>query len=83
MIAKKKEEYADYANSIKALIAQYVPPNRELIQQAAKSGNIMLGPAGAPGEVKLVSNYVKQGDKMTLPLTRPPGECRASRLRPT
>jgi hypothetical protein len=71
VIAKKKEEYADYADSIKALIAQYVPPNKELIQQAAGSGNIMLGPAGAPGEVKLViSNYVKQGDKMTLTINK-------------
>lgn len=67
VVAKKKEEFEDYADSIKALIAQYMPPNRELIQQAAGSGNIMMGPAGAPGESKLViSNYVKQGDKMTV-----------------
>jgi hypothetical protein len=67
VVAKKKEEYADYADSIKELIAQYVPPNKALIEQAASSGNIMMGPAGAPGEGKLViSNYVKQGDKMTL-----------------
>lgn len=74
VIAKKKEEYADYANSMKALIAQYVPPNKELIQQAAGSGNIMLGPAGAPGEVNIViSNYVKQGDKMTLSINKAAG----------
>ncbi len=67
VVAKKTDEFEDYANSIKALIAQYMPPNRELIQQAAGSGNIMMGPAGAPGESKLViSNYVKQGDKMTV-----------------
>jgi hypothetical protein len=74
VVAKKKEEYADYADSMKALIAQYVPPNKELIQQAAGSGNIKLGPAGAPGEVNLViSNYVKQGDKMTLTINKGAG----------
>jgi hypothetical protein len=74
IVAKKKEEYADYADSIKNLIAQYVPPNKELIQQAAGSGNITLGPAGVPGEYKLViSNYVKQGDKMTFTINKAAG----------
>jgi hypothetical protein len=74
VIAKKKEEYVDYADSIKALIAQYVPPNKELIQQAAGSGNITLGPAGAPGVFDLVlSNYVKQGDKMILTINKAAG----------
>lgn len=74
VVAKKKEEYADYANSIKALIAQYVPPNKDLIQQAAGLGNIKLEPAGTSGEVPLViSNYVKQGDKMTLIINKTAG----------
>jgi hypothetical protein len=74
VVAKKKEEYADYADSIKALIAQYVPPNKDMIQQAAGSGNIKLGPAGAPGEFQLViSNYVKQGDKMTFAINKAAG----------
>jgi hypothetical protein len=68
IVAKKKEEYKDYADQIKALIQQYVPPEREMIQQAYEKGNITMGPAGgAPGEIKLVfSNYVKQGDNMTM-----------------
>jgi hypothetical protein len=68
IIEKKKEEYEEYADSIKALIEQYVPPEKELIEQARQNGNIMVGPeAGAPGEYKLVlSNYVKQGDNMTV-----------------
>lgn len=74
IVAKKKEEYAEYADSIKALIAQYVPPTKDMIQQAAGSGNIALGPAGAPGEFKLViSNYVKQGDKMTFTINKAAG----------
>jgi hypothetical protein len=67
IVEKKKEEYKEYADSIKTLIQQYVPPEKDLIEQARQQGNIMMGPAGAPGEFRLViSNYLKQGDKMTL-----------------
>ncbi len=68
VVAKKKEEYADYAQSMKALAQQYVPPSGELLQQAYAKGNITLGPApGAPNEVQLVvRNYLKPNDSMTL-----------------
>ena len=67
IIEKKTEEYKEYAESIKTLIQQYVPPEKDLIDQARQQGNIMMGPAGAPGEFRLViSNYLKQGDKLTL-----------------
>jgi len=68
VVEKKKEEYKDYADQIKALIQQYVPPEKDLIEQARAKGNIMMGPeAGAPEQYRLVlSNYVKQGDNMTL-----------------
>jgi len=72
IIEKKTEEYKDYADQIKALIQQYLPPDRDLIEQARQKGNIVMGPqAGAPGEYKLVlSNYIKPGDNMTLVLDR-------------
>lgn len=68
VVEKKKEEYADYADQIKSLIQQYVPPEKEKLEQAAQKGNIAAGPAGsAPGQYRLViNNYVKQGDNMTL-----------------
>src|ERR1700761_2844460 len=68
IVAKKKEEYEDYADQIKALIQQYVPPDKDAISQAYQKGNIALSPeAGSPGQYKLViSNYLKQGDSMTL-----------------
>ena len=68
VIEKKKEEYKDYADQIKALIQQYVPPEKDLIAQAFQKGNIAASPeAGTPGQYKLViSNYLKQGDNMTL-----------------
>jgi hypothetical protein len=68
IVAKKKEEYEDYADQIKALIQQYVPPDKDAITQAYQKGNIALSPeAGTPGQYKLViSNYLKQGDNLTL-----------------
>jgi hypothetical protein len=68
VVEKKKDEYKDYVDQIKGLIQQYVPPEKTTLEQAAKQGNVALGPAGgAPGQYALVlSNYVKPGDKMTL-----------------
>lgn len=68
VVAKKKEEYEDYADQIKALIQQYVPPDKDAIEQARQKGNIALSPeADTPGQYKLViSSYLKQGDNMTL-----------------
>ena len=68
VVEKKKEEYKDYADSIKALIEQYVPPDKDLIEQAKQKGNIALSPApGGDGQFRLVfTNYVKQGDNMTI-----------------
>jgi len=68
IVEKKKEEYKEYADQIKELIQQYVPPDRDMIGQAYQKGNIMVGPqAGAPGQYRLVvSNYIKPNDNMTL-----------------
>lgn len=68
VVEKKKEEYKDYADQIKELIHQYVPPDKDTIGQAFQKGNVSLSPeGGTPGQYKLViSNYIKQGDNMTL-----------------
>lgn len=68
VVAKKKEEYKDYADQMKALAQQYVPPDGAQLQQAYAQGNVTLGPAaGAPNEVQLViHNYLKPQDSMTL-----------------
>jgi hypothetical protein len=74
VVEKKTDEFMEYADSIKALIQQYVPPDKDLIQQAAAAGNIALASEGAPGTAQLViSNYVKQGDKMTLVINKAAG----------
>ena len=71
IVEKKTEEYQDYAQSIKTLIQQYVPPEQQLIEQARQQGNIMINPTGTPGEFRLVlSNYIKQGDSMTIVINK-------------
>jgi len=67
VVAKKKEEYQDYADQIKGLIQQYVPPDKDLLQRASQQGDIIMGPQGTPGQYRLViTNYLKPGDTMTL-----------------
>lgn len=68
IVEKKKEEYKDYADQMKSLAQQYVPPDKDMLQQAYQQGNITMGPVPEnPNAVKLViKNYLKQGDSMTL-----------------
>lgn len=68
IVAKKKEEYEDYADQMKALAEQYAPPEKDLLEQAYQQGNILMGPvAGNPDVLQLViKNYLKPGDSMTL-----------------
>ena len=69
VIEKKKEEYEDYAEQMKALAQQYVPPDKDLIQAAYAKGNISMTPG--PGGAKLViHNYVKPNDSMTLTIDK-------------
>jgi hypothetical protein len=65
---RKIDEYKEYGDSIKTLIEQYIPPDKDMLQQSYQQGNVMIGPmAGQPGEYRVViTNYVKQGDNMTL-----------------
>ena len=64
---KKGEEYKEYGQQIAALAQQYAQPDPQKLQQAFQQGNVMLGSAGVPGEMKMViSNYVKPNDKVTL-----------------
>jgi hypothetical protein len=67
VVAKKTEEYKDYANQMKALAQQYVPPDKDLLQRAFTHGNISVGSSGDPNQIQLViHNYLKPQDSMTL-----------------
>ena len=65
IIEKKKEEMKDYMQDVKSLLAMYVPPDPQRMQQAYQAGNVQLNPVA--GAVNLVfTNYAQPGDKMTL-----------------
>jgi hypothetical protein len=65
VVAKKKEEYEDYAEQMKTTAGQYLPPDKDLIQAAYQKGNVALSPNG--GNLKItITNYVKQGDSMII-----------------
>jgi len=65
IIEKKKAEMKDYMQDVKGVLAMYVPPDPQRMQQAYQAGNVALNPI--PGAVNLVfTNYAQQGDKMTL-----------------
>jgi len=64
---KKIEEYKEYADQMRSLMQQYVPPEKARLDQAYQQGNVMFGPAGVPNEVRIViTNYVKPQDSVTL-----------------
>jgi len=68
IVEKKKEEYEDYAESMKTLAGQYIPPDKDAIQGAYAKGNVSFSPgAGSPDEIKItINNYIKPGDSMTI-----------------
>jgi hypothetical protein len=50
---------------VKGLLAMYLPPNPQKMEQAKQAGNLSINPV--PGAVNLVfSNYAQPGDQMTL-----------------
>src|ERR1700693_661673 len=60
---RKIDEYKEYGDSIKTLIEQYVPPDKNMLQQSYQQGNVMIGPmAGQPDQYRIVgSKHLKQG----------------------
>jgi hypothetical protein len=64
---KKKEEFEEYGQQLAALAHQYAQPDPQRMQQAFQQGNLTLGSAGAPGEIRMViKNYIKPNDNVTL-----------------
>ena len=65
MVEKKKAEIGDYMQDVKSVIALYVPPNPQKMQQAFQAHNVSIVPGG--GAVQLVfKNYAQPGDQMTI-----------------
>lgn len=68
IVEKKKEEFEDYAQQMKDLAQQYIPPEKDLIQDAYSKGNLSITPgAGGPGRIEfLIHNYIRNGDSVTI-----------------
>lgn len=66
VVEKKKEEYKDYVERMKSLMEQYVPPDKDLLQQALQNHKASLTP-GTGSQVQLTfHDYVKPNDSMIL-----------------
>lgn len=69
IIEKKKEEFQEYADQMKDLAQQYIPPTKDLIQEAYSKGNISITPGagGQQGRIQfLIRNYIRNGDSVTI-----------------
>jgi hypothetical protein len=66
VVEKKKEEFKEYAEGMKSLAAQYLPPDKDKIQAAVAAGKASLTPEGSDAIKIVFKDYVKQGDAMTL-----------------
>jgi len=67
VIANKKEEMKDYMGQVKVLLAKYVPPDPQSMQQAFQSGKVSLSPNPSSGLTQIVfKDYALPGDQMTL-----------------
>ncbi len=67
VIEKKTGEMKDYMGQVKTLLAMYVPPNGQKMQQAFQAGKASLNATGGSGVASLVfKDYAQPGDQMTL-----------------
>jgi hypothetical protein len=67
VIANKKEEMKDYMGQVKGLLAKYVPPDPQSMQQAFQAGKASLSPNASSGVTQLIfKDYAQAGDEMTL-----------------
>ena len=67
IIAKKKEEIKDYMGQVKTLLALYVPPDPERMQQAFQEHKVSIVPGDGSGLTQIVfKDYAQPGDQMTI-----------------
>ena len=67
IIEKKKEEMADYMGDVKSVLALYVPPNPQKMQQAMQAGKVSLSRDAGAGLVNITfKDYAQPGDQMVV-----------------
>jgi hypothetical protein len=67
-IAKGKiADLKAYMDSVKTLVAKYVPPEQGLIQKAQQRGDVAVAPNPSNATFKVtVSNYIQKGDAVAV-----------------
>jgi hypothetical protein len=71
VIANKKDEMKDYMGQVKGLLAKYVPPDPQSMQQAYQSGKGSLIPNASAGVTHIAfKDYALTGDQMTISFDR-------------
>ncbi len=67
IVANKKEEMQDYMGQVKSLLALYVPPDPQRMQQAFQSGKASVIPNASSGVAQIAfKDYAQPGDQFTL-----------------
>lgn len=67
----KVDELKTYMDSVKTLVAMYVPPKADLLQAAEGRGDVATAPNPSNGTMNLiVSNYIEKGDKVTFTINQ-------------
>ncbi len=65
IIEKKQAEIKQYMSEVKSLLALYLPPDPQKMQQSKQAGNLSVNPVA--NSLNLIfKNYVQPGDQLTL-----------------
>ncbi len=66
MIERKKAELKQYMGDVKAVLAMYLPPDPQKMEQVKQAGNLSVNPVPPSGVNLIFKNYAQPGDQMTL-----------------
>ena len=67
IIAKKRGQIRTYMIQVRTLLAMYVPPSSQRMQQALQAGRVSLDPTAGTGvEQILFDDYALPGDQLTI-----------------
>jgi hypothetical protein len=65
VIEKKQAEMKQYLGEVKGVLAMYLPPNPQTMEQVKQAGNLSVNPV--PGALNLIfNNYAQPGDRMIV-----------------
>lgn len=66
VVEKKTDELKDYMQQVQSLLALYVPPDSQKMQQAFQSHNVSIVPGGGGAAQLVFKNYAQPGDQMAV-----------------